>query len=467
MNRHSGTIRRRGCIVQAQHAPMHPRAFTITTAHGDLAHPSHAMRPPYQEAALSPRTAQRSLVHLASLALVWLTIATSGLVFSEPAPTDALAIGLIVLLPVVGLVAISPMLVGYLALWLITAASGFLAATMAADIADPAKFTAVSTFLYISSFVFAAFVARNAVAHTQLIFKAWTVAALAATVAGFIGYFELLPGAFDLFTRFGRATGTFKDPNVFGPFLVAPFLYALHVAIERPWRSVALPLAVTGFLALGVFLSFSRGAWLNLALALVVFGWLAFVTTSSEAQRKRIIHLIAAGALLIAIVVLGALQNERIVSLLGERASVTQSYDVGPEGRFGGQEKAIGLILENPLGIGATVFASVHHHEEVHNVYLSMMLNAGWLGGALFLLMIVLTLALGLRHAFTRSQTASKVRPLFLIAYAAFLANALEGVIIDIDHWRHVYLLMALVWGMMSAGSQRPLAQDVRQAGHG
>ncbi len=422
-------------------------------------------QPPYPHPSTRPAQAtRRSLVHVASLALVWLTIATSGLVFSEPAPTDALAIGLIVLLPVVGLVAISPMLVGYLALWQITAAAGFLAATMAPDIADPTNFTAVSTYLYVSSFVIAAFVARNAAAHTQLIFKAWIIAALGAAGAALIGYFELVPGAYDMFTRFGRATGTFKDPNVFGPFLVAPFLYALHVAIERPWHRIALPLAVAGFLALGTFLSFSRGAWFNLALALAVFGWLAFVTTSSEAQRKRITQLIAAGALLISIVVLGALQNERIVSLLAERASLTQSYDVGPEGRFGGQEKAIGLILENPLGIGATVFSAFHHHEEVHNVYLSMMLNAGWLGGVLFLLMIALTLVLGLRHAFTLSQTASKVRPLFLIAYAAFLANALEGLIIDLDHWRHVYLLMALIWGMMSASTRGTHIQDVRQA---
>lgn len=286
---------------------------------------------------------------------------------------------------------------------------------------------------------------------------------MAAAAAGIVGYFDLVPGAYDLFTRFGRAAGTFKDPNVFGPFLVAPFLYALHVAIERPWHRIALPLAAAGFFALGVFLSFSRGAWFTLAFALVTYGWLAFVTTTSEARRMRILHLIAVGALLVAIVVLGALQNERIAGLLGERASLTQSYDVGPEGRFGGQQKAIGLILDNPLGIGATVFAGVHHHEEVHNVYLSMMLNAGWLGGALFVLMIVLTIVLGLRHAFVASRSALLTQPLFLVAYAAFLANALEGFIIDLDHWRHVYLLMALVWGLMSAELRQSYTGNARQ----
>src|SRR5262249_10917426 len=54
--------------------------------------------------------------------------------------------------------------------------------------------------------------------------------------------------------------------------------------------------------------------------------------------------------------------------------------------------------------------------------------------------------ALGFRHALKATPT----QPLFLIVYAAFIANALEGIIIDSDHWRHFYLLAAMVWGMMS-----------------
>ena len=140
-----------------------------------------------------------------------------------------------------------------------------------------------------------------------------------------------------------------------------------------------------------------------------------------------------------------ATQIDGVGRLLEERAQLSQSYDEGPEGRFGGHEKAKRLILDNPLGIGAGTFTEVHHHEDVHNVYLSMFLNAGWLGGLLFILMCALTSIYGLRHAFKR--TASQ--PLFVIALAAFIGNVVEGFVIDIDHWRHFYLLMALVWGMM------------------
>jgi len=39
------------------------------------------------------------------------------------------------------------------------------------------------------------------------------------------------------------------------------------------------------------------------------------------------------------------------------------------------------------------------------------------------------------------------------VVYACFVAHVLEGAIIDLDHWRHFYLLMALVWGLILSGT--------------
>jgi hypothetical protein len=72
-------------------------------------------------------------------------------------------------------------------------------------------------------------------------------------------------------------------------------------------------------------------------------------------------------------------------------------------------------------------------------------LNAGWLGGLIFAIMVALTILYGLRHAFKRTSS----QPLFIVTLACFIAHAGEGLIIDLDHWRHFHLLMALVWGMM------------------
>jgi O-antigen ligase len=389
----------------------------------------------------------RSVTHKLALALVWLTVASGAVVFTEPAPIDVLTMGLIVLLPVIGLVALSPPLAGLLALMLVAAAAAFLAATNAVEIGPAAIHTGISLYLYVATFLFAAFVAKRPDAHTHLILNAYMWAAVAAAAGGIAGYFDLVPGAHELMTLWGRATGLFKDPNVFGPFLVPALVYALSRLAGEPIRKGLLPLGVLLIVGLAVLLSFSRGAWVNLGTAVATYGTLHLLTARRTRVRLKFAALTVAAAAAISAVVLVALQFDEVANLFGERAALTQSYDEGPEGRFGGQEKAAGLIVEHPLGIGAQQFAPHHHHEEPHNVYLAMFLNAGWLGGLVFLGLIGSTAVLGLRHALVRGAA----QPLFLVVYACFVANAVEGFIIDIDHWRHFYLLMAMVWGLMLA----------------
>lgn len=390
--------------------------------------------------------AGRSAAHNSVLALVWLTFATSGIVFSEPAPTDAFALLLIVLLPVVGLVRASPILATLLMAWTTLVATGLFAATFAIDAEKALKHILITFYLAGSAFTFAGFVACDPARNAKRIFDALMIAACLAATAAIAGYFDVFSTG-DTFTKFGRATGTFKDPNVYGPFLVPSVIYALHKVLERPLIRAASPLLLAAGLSLGVLLSFSRGAWINLVVSLLTFLALSFVTARSNARRQKIMLLAGGGAALLAAVVALALQADSVSGLFAERASLAQSYDVGPEGRFGGQEKATRLILDNPLGIGSGQFATFHHHEEAHNVYLSMTLGTGWLGCGIFVLIILATILVGLGQAFTPSAA----QPLVLVALSTFAATAAEGMIVDIDHWRHIYFMMAIIWGTAAA----------------
>lgn len=388
----------------------------------------------------------RGSVAWLALGLVWVTMATSGLVFSEPCPTDLGTLALAVLLPAIGLVRIGPTLGLFILAWAIAAVFGLLSAFAASELTPAIMHTVVSLFLYAGMIVMAGFIAYAPRPHLTLVFNGLVVAAVIAAATGIGGYFGVIPGA-EMFTKFDRASGTFKDPNVFGPFLVAPLLYVLHQALNRHLSRSAHLWAIVALLALGVLLSFSRGAWLNLLAGVAIYLVLALATAPTTAQVRKIMLLSAFSVALLGGTVTAALQFEKVSSLLAERASMTQSYDVGPEGRFGGQDKAMHLILDNPLGIGAQQFASAYHHEEVHNVYLSMLLNAGWVGGTVYAILTVLTIVVGLRAA----RHANPAQPFVMIAVAAFIANALEGFIIDTDHWRHVYLLMAIIWGAATA----------------
>lgn len=405
------------------------------------------------------RREARGLVTWLALAAVALTFAVSGIVFSEPAPVDALSIGLIILLPTIGLVAFNRSLLAFGTLWLIAGACALLATTLSLDPKTTIIHVSVTLYLYAACFVLAGFIAYAPRVHTRLVFNAWTVAAIIAAGAAIVGYFDLVPGAHDIFTRYDRATGTFKDPNVLGPFLIVPIVYMLSIALERRIIGMLLPLAIAAFLALAVFLTFSRGAWINLAVSLAIFGYLALATTRRAMVRLKILSLLTLGTLMVAGVVVAALSDDQVAELLQERASFEQSYDSGADGRFGGQQKAIELILENPLGIGAQEFTTRYHHEEVHNVYLTLLLSAGWLGGGIYWILVALTLVLGVRHALR----ASEARMLFLVAYACFAATAFEGIIIDSDHWRYFYALMAIIWGMMTA-SEAANAKGIAQS---
>ena len=184
---------------------------------------------------------------------------------------------------------------------------------------------------------------------------------------------------------------------------------------------------------------------------------MCLVTSRRFADRRRLLVITAGGGIALAVAVVGALQLDSVRSLMTERASLDQSYDNGPEGRFGGQAKARRLILDNPLGIGTHTFREVHHAEEPHNVYLSTFLNAGWIGGLAYIVMTLVTLALGLRGALRNGVLQGP----FAVATAAFAGIAFEGLVIDSDHWRHYFLLLALIWGLSDAPAPT-LARDVR-----
>jgi len=247
-----------------------------------------------------------------------------------------------------------------------------------------------------------------------------------------------------------RADVTLAHPDFAGIFLAMLLPVALaKVVSRRPLATRVLSANIAIVIGLGLLLSFSRGAWINLGVAVAIFGVLHILTVRSNRARLRFAVLAVMGVVALSALVVGALQLDGVSRLASERATLDQSYDEGPDGRFGGQQKAIGLILQNPLGLGAQQFVPQYHHEEPHNVYITMFLNAGWVGGLIFLALVGTTSVWGLRHAFVRCAT----QPLFLVVYACFVANVLEGLIIDLDHWRHFYLLMALVWGLMLSGN--------------
>ena len=42
----------------------------------------------------------------------------------------------------------------------------------------------------------------------------------------------------------------------------------------------------------------------------------------------------------------------------------------------------------------------------------------------------------------------------YLAAYCALVGAVIESAIIDSEHWRHIYLLLGVLWGLMAAAQR-------------
>ncbi len=402
---------------------------------------------PSQAPARDTRAVPGLSVQSLGLALTWLTLATSSAVFAEPAPYDALMIALIAMLPLLRLTSLSKGISLFIIGWLVIGASGLAAAARSGVLDISIKHTLISIYLSATAVLIAAFVRKDPQRHTQVIVSGLMFASLLAVITAVLGYFDAVPGAQELFTKFERARGTFKDPNVFGPFIVPALIYYVHGMATAPTARALGRSVLAGLVCLGLLISFSRGAWLNAAVALMVYGYVAFIASRTYRMRFKLIVMAIFGMCIAVIGLAGAMQIDSIASLVSERASLALSYDVGPEGRFSGQMKAFDMVAASPFGIGAQAFGRIYHGEDVHNVYLSMFLNAGWIGGFLFLGLVITTLGVAFRHALRPAPTQG----ITIVMLAAFAGLAAEGMIVDTDHWRHFYVVMGVLWGLIMA----------------
>lgn len=383
---------------------------------------------------------------LASL-LVALAMGASSIVFSEPAVADALMAVVIFAVPVLGAQRLGLTAHTHLALWLVIVGFGLAGTSMSTNMDTAITHQLVTLFLALGAFTVAGYIAADAEVRFRLVMTFYLLGCLIATLAAFIGYFGIVPSTYDLFTNYGRARGTFKDPNVLGAALAPAIVYCLWRMLRDPPRTALLAATAAMFLGLGLLITFSRGAWMSALFSSALAAWLLLVTSRHPVEFKRFAVMTALGTVGMVVAIVGILQIDSVSALLTERATLDQSYDSGPEGRFGGQAKAVGLILEHPFGVGTHTFRDSYHPEEAHNVYLSTFMNAGWLGGCLYIISVVATIFAGFRGV----MRATPLQGPFIVATTAFTGLVLEGFVIDTDHWRHFFILMGCVWGLSDA----------------
>lgn len=312
-------------------------------------------------------------------------------------------------------------------------------------VGDALLFSIVTIFLLLTAYFIANYVAEQTERRMRLVMRAYTAVAMISAIVGTLAYLGLMPGA-DIFLRYGRAKAAFNDPNVFGPFLVLPAMYALQRLLLAPGRSAIIAGGIYMVLFVGVFVSFSRAAWGHFALSSLIVLVLCFWLEAAARDKVRIMIMSLLGAAMLVVALAGLLSIPQVASLFEQRAA-GQNYDSGETGRFGRQGYAFELALDHPLGIGPHEFRNLRIIEEPHNVYVTVLHVYGWGGGAFYYLLVILTLWRGIA-ALTRP---SPYRLMMIPLVATFAMLVGESAIIDTDHWRHYFLLVGLIWGISTA----------------
>jgi hypothetical protein len=390
-------------------------------------------------AVLGPRIATESL----RLRLLWLMAFAGGFVLIEPGPYEVVGAATLFIFAVTGLAlqrALAPLI-----LFLTLLNLGYAVSLFEVDAKTNAViWVLVSVFLSLTTIFFAAMLGANTEARLRWLLRGYIAAAVIVSLLAIGAYFGLLGALSGRLVLYARATGTFKDPNVFAAFLVLPGLLIFQRMLAGR-RSEFIGGGVLLLIVLGgLFLSFSRAAWGQFVLCALLLMALTFLTSTSTTERFKIVIVAIIGAVAAAAFVAVLLSMEQVAALFEERASLTQSYDTGHTGRFGRYTIALKIMLDYPFGMGPLQF---QFPEAPHNVYLNSFVTGGWISGAAYLTLTLVTLVAGLRYVFVRTPW----QPIYHAVYVAYIGIVVEGMIIDSDHWRHYFLILGVLWGLMAA----------------
>src|SRR5205085_11170282 len=230
-------------------------------------------------------------------------------------------------------------------------------------------------------------------------------------------------------------------PVVVGPFLVPAMLILIEEIVNprliggrAAWKAAGVSI-----LGLGVVFSYSRAAWLSLALGLTTV-LVVLALRRGGGRRSLIVFSVVISAVA---VVASALVLTGSTAFLSQRAHL-QSYDAQ---RFSAQALGLREGERYPCGIGPGQF-DVVSTVSAHSTYVRAFAEEGLPGLLTLLVLIFATLLFAVRNVLRGVDTYGIGSAALLGSWLGLVANSL---FVDTLHWRHLWLVAALIW----AGSMR------------
>ena len=364
---------------------------------------------------------------------IWLLLFSSAFVRVEPAPYDVI----LVVLFVVGLA--TPLLqfrqyhLAPTAALVVFVLSNIGSMLFATEITKTIEFFTITSYLIVTWAFFVGLFGRFGKRGIEIAWSGYVgAAAVSAAIASLTAVGFFVDAQWFLWGE-GRAVGLFKDPNVFGAFLVPPAVYAIMKSDHGKRVHRLLWLLMFLVLSFGVLLSMSRGAWANYIVALATF-FLISLALGRNAGVRPVLKVV----LVVVAVVIYAVSQSELGALLAERVSF-QPYD---EERFLTQALALQTGLSNPLGIGPGQ-SEILFQYATHSLYLRILSENGWVGLLAFVCFVLMTAYRAFRGVAT---ITFQHRDEFVLMVSVLCGALFNSLFIDSLHWRHFWFLLALPW---------------------
>jgi O-antigen ligase len=229
-----------------------------------------------------------------------------------------------------------------------------------------------------------------------------------------------------------RVVGTLTDPNAFGIYLA--MLLPLAASLGTAWAAVPVFLGAT-------IVSFSRTG-------LAAFGASLLLSMLNLGVRRYLLVLLA--CLIVGAGVWGVAGRTQV----GQRVG---NYQESLSQRQGLWALAAEIVAEHPvLGVGSGNWeAAAGRRTEPHNTFLSVMVDNGLVGFAVFMVPLVVWVVRGLRRAQARRWAI------------AVLVGLVGGIAVSLDNFRPFWLAAGLLAALASVGPRAQYAAASMRARQG
>jgi hypothetical protein len=377
-------------------------------------------------------------------ALIGMAFCISCIVLVEPAPIDALVLALFAFGVVSGIVRLGEMPVLPVLFLAGLALANVISISVSAEPVRAIWYCFVTLYMMISWALFVGVMNFYGISILTPIFRGYSLGACLSVILAVASYFHLIGFQYRLLLN-GRPKGLFKDPNVFGPFLILIAVLAISGCL--PFANRAAQWATAVIASLGIALSYSRACWINFAVSLVLFVLLdQLLPPRIGVNRSSTLLRLFGLATLAMLVIAAVIQIPSVRAMLAIRLGQGGMHDYDRL-RFETQRLAVQAAIDHPLGIGPGQSEETFQYA-THSSYLRVLSENGLFG--LFCLAGFLLSTLAQAIAGACSTPSPHWRGVYIAAAACLCGHLINSGVVDTLHWRHLWFLCALPWAQNS-----------------